>query len=190
MISSKGIVVLCYILTGFVFTAAIVLFFVGIVQLADKSAIGGLLIAISLVLPLVVSISLYPIFALANIDVNVASINEKIDRITKNSKEITQEKQNDPPKTDLSHNFFTPAPKREEAKEDNNLFKYAEAIDYVNKRYGISIFSKDDIDTIKEKVASIDGGGFSALILKRKVEEATSIDEIINVFVMHKVAND
>ena len=189
MITSKGIKTLCYVVMGLVFVAAVILLFSGIIQLADKNKFGFVWIVLSIIFPLITTVSLYPIFALASIDENISMLNQKIDKIVSDNKHFEQEKSQSTVTTGISRTFFTPAPTIEKENGDKNLFECAEAIDYVNKKYGISIFSKDDFYTIKDKIASIDDGGFSALILKRKVQEASSIDEVINILVMHKVAN-
>ena len=189
MITSKGMKTLCYIVMGLAFFAAVVLLLLGIALLADRNSLGIVLLVLAIILPLVTTVSLYPIFALASIDENILALNRKIDKIISIKQSPAQEKPQAPPPPEISKNRFTPEPPPE--KEDGNKtpFERTEVIDFVNKRYNISIFAKDDFYTIKEKIANIDDGGFSALFLKKKVQEASSMDEIIDILVMHKVAH-
>ena len=121
---------------GLAFFTAIVLLLFGIVQLADKNKFGLVWIGFSIIFPLVVTVSLYPVFALASIDENISMLNQKIDKIILINKNHAQEKSQSAVTTDISKTFFDPTPTPPKRSGDENLFKYAEAIDYVNKRYG------------------------------------------------------
>ena len=69
--------------------------------------------------------------------------------------------------------------------KNHKIPSYEEALDFVNRKHGLSVLLTDDLATIKEKVEAIDDGGFTAIIFKRKVSEATTKDEIESIFVMH-----
>ena len=81
MISGKGIKVLCYIAMSFVFLVAVILLVFGVYGLTNKDWFSIIWIVLGLLLPLVVSVSLYPIFALASIDENIQLLNQRVKQI-------------------------------------------------------------------------------------------------------------
>ena len=88
MINGKGIRNLCYILVRFVCVISIVLLVWGISYLISEPEgrrFGWILIVISIVSPLVATVSLYPIFVLANIDDILKSLNSKMDKVLANN---------------------------------------------------------------------------------------------------------
>lgn len=111
MINSKGIKLLCKIIMGIVYFFGICSFIAGISSLVDGENIGILYIVLGLLLPLMTTVSLYPIFALANIDENVHLINNKIDLLigdqsktaSPSSEKVEQQSfDNKPPKNNYS----------------------------------------------------------------------------------------
>ena len=88
MINSKGIKILCYVLMGIVWTASVMLFFGGVanVFVGNIEWYYGAMVAGGIILPIVTTVSLYPLFALANIDEHLKALNSKVDKVLKNQK--------------------------------------------------------------------------------------------------------
>ena len=190
MISSKGIKVLCYIAMGFAVLGSIALLVRGINGLIEKNTGSIIWIVLAGVLPIIVTVSLYPIFALANIDENIAHLNQKVDRLLAKKevqKETTKESATQVVPRIVEHPASSIGTQQNSAKLKSHSGE--EAITYINTKYGTHISIEDDCSTIKSKIEEIDQGGFSVIILKKRVTEATTLDEIINVLVMHMVAN-
>jgi len=64
----------------------------------------------------------------------------------------------------------------------------ADAINFINAKYSLQISIDDDYKTIQHKIGAVEEGGFMGIALRRKVLEATTKEEIIKIFIMHKVA--
>jgi uncharacterized membrane protein required for colicin V production len=88
MINSKGIKILCKVIMGIVYVLCGFSIVAGISSLVDDEKIGILYIVLGILLPLITTVSLYPIFALANIDENIQSLNSKIESLFVTSQKI------------------------------------------------------------------------------------------------------
>ena len=79
MINGKGIKILCYILMFIIWIVSVAALLFGIVGLIKElGRIYLFLLVGGIVLPFVTMVSLYPIFALANIDQNLKLLNDKM----------------------------------------------------------------------------------------------------------------
>lgn len=189
MFSSKVIKILCYVVTCFICAISIALFVVGVCQVIDKNNFGVFFIITSLLLPFLCTVSLYPMFALANIDKNINILNEKVEEFINSCK---KEKMtfSDVFANDLNSNIENRNKSFDEAKYLNQYEKSTilEAIDFICERYEISISFDDDIYTLKEKILSIKSNSTRSSILKSKIKKSETKEEILNIFVTHKVA--
>ena len=181
MIKSNAIKILCYVIMIFSVLVSI-LFLITIIDLATKIEIFDptLLILFALFFPLLTSVSLYPIFALANIDESLSKLNEKLDKIIylnnheskmsgRHEKSISSK-----PCTEPISSFFSA--------ENTQNKKINEAVQYINNKYGTDISLEDEYQTIKEKIQKINNTSFACDILKKKVSIAKNKEEIINTF--------
>lgn len=193
MISSKGIKILCYIIMALAFVASFVLLIMGVLWAIDGSKASIAVLIIAVVFPLGVTVSLYPIFALANVDENLASLNGTVEELVhKISLKIPE---NGAPSSEIGSNSSAVIPAQD--KPANSAYKQynpaktyteKETVEYVNAKYGLNISLDDSCETIKEKVAAMNATGFYIIVLQRKVAEAQTKEEIINYFAMHHVA--
>ena len=150
MISSKGIKILCYIIVGFSILISAILVLFGIQQATDKNQISIVLIILGVLIPLFTSISLYPIFALANIDENlhlltnkVSSIEAKIhsnsnaekEELTKKFKEETSDIEIIKSKT----NTYKPKEKTNPQEKPSSLSN--DTTNFINAKYNLNITS-------------------------------------------------
>ena len=173
MIKSNAIKILCYVIMIFSVLVSI-LFLITIIDLATKIEIFDptLLILFALFFPLLTSVSLYPIFALANIDENLSKLNEKLDKIIYlNNHESKMSDQHEK----LISNFSPP--------ETHKTKKINEALQYINNKYGTNISLEDDFETIKEKIQKTDNNSSAYSVLKKKISTAKTKEDIINSFV-------
>ena len=188
MFSGKVIKSLCYIVIGVILIVSCFLLCMGILSLVDDDSLGVAWIVLGLVLPFMTTVSMYPIFALASIDENLAEINQKIECFV-SDRSTSRAAPNMPlcaAQSPLNQKLPT-------SNKPLDLVVHSQrsgdAVSFVNQKYGISILPEDDLATIQEKISSIQDGGFSVIILKRKVMEAGSKEEVDNIFVMHQVAH-
>ncbi len=93
MISDKGIRRLCYAFMVVIYIISVFFLLLGISNLLDENETtnGWILIVFGIVLPLITTISLYPIFTLANINQNLVLLNEKVDTVIKNQDQKPKE---------------------------------------------------------------------------------------------------
>lgn len=180
MIGNKGIKIFCYIMMGIVWTISGILLVFGVVRATDKNWYSLFFIALGLILPLVCSISLYPIFALANIDQNIYMLNKKVEEIATNNT-TSKTEHNCAPYNNSKTNIV-------DCFESDTVS--INAIHFVCKEYGVSVSLEDDIETIKEKISSIQNDSSKADIFKSKVIKAETKEEILRIFIMHKIAHD
>ena len=189
MINSKGIKILCYIVMGLIIAVSLFLVIFGISQLADKNTSGVIWLVLAIALPLVVTVSLYPIFALANIDENLLRLNQKVDRLLIKKDMPKEEKASaSAPVVQQVAPVVEPISRTSQTSKTNSMNKVEEAINYINVKYNLQISIDDDCETIQRKIDAVEEGGFTGIALRRKVLEATTKEEIINIFIMHKVA--
>ena len=175
MINSNGIKILCYIIMGIAFIASIAFIVVGILGLVNNQPLSALWILAGICSPLITSVSLYPIFALANIEENVCQLSETLNKIiNKNHFERT--------------NHLSKSANTNYAYEEQQLTQ--DIIDFINSRYQTQINIYDSLDTIKFKISSINATSSSVNILTRKVAEAQTISAVAKAFVLHRATNE
>ena len=197
MISSKSIKLLCYIVLGLSLVPSLILVIVGINGLLDKNWFSSIWIALGMLIPLVASVSLYPIFALANIDENVSSLNKKVDSlISKSTRHISvkttdnnvgdHDKNETKQETDThQHKQHTVSDKR----ESKHVIPQ-DILDFINTKYQTCINSDDDLYTIKSKISNISDNSRSTEILRHKIANSTNLNDVTSAFVLHKYSHN
>lgn len=179
MIKSKGIRILCYIAMGIVYLVSIIMLIYGLSSLAeeDSRSLGVLLIVLSIIIPIITSISMYPVFALSLIETNTSKINDNletiIDLLEKNPTPTI------PQQTATPHQNYPPM-------DLTNPLK--DALNFINQRYNIQIDISDDLHIIKEKILEINEINSSTQIFKKRIIDADSKDGVWNIIKMHHVA--
>lgn len=186
MITSKGIKILCYITMGMVYLLSIALLAVGINYLIDENSLSALFIAAGLILPLAITVSLYPLFALANIDKNLALISKKIAAISADKTEFPQDCTAPP-----AHSIEKSMPVTEEklAPEPQRVILPQELMAFLKAKYGVSLEDSDEADVIKAKIMAIPQDTTQVNSLKNKILSAKNMEEIVSALKMHKVAH-
>lgn len=187
MINSKGIKILCYIIMGFIYVLSFLMILFGIVaMLEDKGSFYGIFVFLGFLLPITVTVSLYPIFALANIDENLDLLNRIARQIVINRNQWSKEQTGSCQIREEACDYVSES----ESKEETVLYHISDlekAINYVNLKYQISICVDDSIEEIKTEIAGIADGSFSAELLKSRVAEANTKAEILKIFINHRV---
>lgn len=85
MIKAKGIRILCYTIMVFAYIAGFIGLIYGVNGLGGAyDTIYWLITIGSILLPMIITVSLYPLFALANIETNLVLLNSKLDKVLKN----------------------------------------------------------------------------------------------------------
>ncbi len=169
MFKSKNIKALCYIVMCSICVLSVVFIILGIKEALDKNWISIIWIIAGEILPLTTAISLYPIFALANIDDNLSLLNEKMDTITAiiGTKSVINK---------------TPS-------QLKNKVLNQEIIDFMNQKYKLDLSVDDNLETIKCKVISISDTSSAAHILIQKISSATDMETVVSALSMHKVTH-
>ena len=169
---------------GFSFLGALSLFSFGINALAEDLFMLGMGFIIgSIALPLLVSVSLYPIFALSNIDDNLSLLKKEVAEIAENIKRRPRQNEAAAPSED--------ACKQEESieKDQESLSAYEKALLFIKEKYGVSIDMEDSVAEIKAKINSIDDQTWAGTMLKHKINSATSKEEIFQILSIHRVTH-
>ncbi len=208
MFSSKIIKTICYIIISIACLAAVILIVVGANFLADREKGAWIYIACGILLPFLSIVWVFPIFALANIDINVVnmktemeSLNKKVDQIDSCSSIKNEEncKENSIFKGETHivdenpirlANSKVDVPQKELNRNVLQTNIYKESLNFINKKYGVNISEDDDVGVVKEKIESIEYQTTSFAILKNKIRKADGFSEIANAIIMHKTAND
>lgn len=180
MITSKGVRILCSIAVGISYFVAVILLVAGIVILSgEQYLLGVICVFLGVVLPLVANLAVYPLFALSQMESNIANLNNDLSEI--------YELLRSTPHTSLNPNLphtlpvFEPATTPTVSDED--------AIDFINKKYNLNINMSDDVFSIKEKIANIETTNHSIEIFKNRVTCAKSYDDIIVAIKNHRVVS-
>lgn len=85
MIKAKGIRILCYTIMVFAYIAGFIGLIYGVNGLGGAyDTIYWLITIGSILLPMIITVSLYPLFALANIETNLVLLNSKLDKVLRN----------------------------------------------------------------------------------------------------------
>lgn len=191
MISSKGIRILCYFVMGFVIFISLILLVFGLVSLFNEEKLGGVLIVLGLLLPLIVTVSLYPIFALATIEESLSSLNAKIEQIVSSTSNNDNEKDTQVP---TSHPLWdkTDFEDATEYATKNNNDSYptsylSKTLGYINLKYEISISIDDEYEEMKEMVLNIENDSFQANALKNRIKDAKTKEEILAILNSHRL---
>ena len=183
LINSKNVKIFCFVAMILAFLACAVMLIFGFVMLADdNTVIGIVLLVMAVIFPFMTSIALYPIYALSNIEETLTALDQKTASFLSSFKDYAEEGRHT---ADTNAPCSVPVSAVTSQKSPRKSKTYEEALDFINQKHGLSVSLTDDLDTIKEKIDTIDDGGFTAIIFKRKVSEATTKDEIESIFVMH-----
>ena len=195
MINGKGIRLLCKILMTIVCILSIISLIAGICLLiSEENWFYLIFIIVGIVFPLVTTVSLYPIYALANIDENLILLNKKIDRVF--GEGISKPSQPTEPivlKNDIPTES-QPTQSRNEAKKVDREYqvndkRVQEAINFVNSRYGTDIRLEDEFEVIVRKVCHIGERTSSVIIFQKNVCSARTKQEVLNAIIKHNAVN-
>lgn len=191
MINSKWMRILCYIAMGFSCLVALILLIFGLGNLADENKVLGIVFVIlGILLPIITSISLYPIFALSLIETNTSEMKEQLNLIVALLKLISQgvhKSQNEPtPAPPQSEPLisFTPPPTNAESIDSLN-----DAINFINQEYNLDLDITDNLITLQEKILKADSLEYKGQIFKKRILEATTLNEVYSVIKMHRTIN-
>lgn len=183
MFSSKFIKLLCKIALFCVYAFAIFCIVYGVKNTEDGNSVNKFFVLIGVLIPIFATISIYPLFALANIDENLSLLNEKMDIKLENDRRYRYES-TEKEKTHASKNNneieenIVPVNKKQRLTQD--------VVDFINERYNISLTLDDDVETIKIKITNINEKLTTAEMLKNKVLSANSEEAIFSALNMHK----
>ena len=176
---------LCYISIAIAFLASGFLLIWGVMALITDDPLSNILVTAGISSFLVAITSAYPVFALGIAEEKISKLEKEVNELQENIKDNNRVI-NQITVTNSAHSLFAPARNSvSKASESHKNPSYEEAVSFLNKKHNLSVLLTDDLATIKEKVETIDDGGFTAIIFKRKVSEATTKDEIESIFVMH-----
>ena len=193
MINSKGIRILCYITMGISYFIAIILLVCGCSALVnEKVALGFILLLIAILIPFSVTLSLYPIFAISLIESNVSELNENL-RLLLRMTATTIAASPASPENNRHQEQKSTAPQNNLNQSHTDSFRppltptppISESIDFINQKYKIDIEIFDNLITIKEKISKIEAVDNLTLILKKRIGDATSFDEVCSIIKMH-----
>lgn len=169
--------VLCcviFVLIGIICVATII-YSVCEIIMGNKLAVVFLLAAI--IIPLMVFVFLFPIWALANIDINVVSIRRNIVGVEKESRidnvfheEISHLKNNS----------------GEEKTEKRTREIDEELINFFYDRYNVKLNREDSVEEIKTKIFSIQNPITNTL--KNRIEQRSEKNEVIADLRNHRAA--
>ncbi len=105
MIKAKGIRILCYTIMVFAYIAGFIGLIYGVNGLGGAyDTIYWLITVGSVLLPMIITVSLYPLFALANIETNLVLLNSKLDKMLTNGVSI-EESSDDDSEEDFDEDF-------------------------------------------------------------------------------------
>jgi hypothetical protein len=185
MIKSEFIKWLCCVIFILAIVMAIVAIIVGLSLINDKINYGWFIVVVGVISPLITAVSLFPVVALAKIEINVSKMKEEMEEININFQKLLASK-----KVNSSVNTESDCDKNETNLQHVNDDYFKKAIDFFNSRYNTHINYDDEIQVIKDIILSIDCSTTSYAILKSKIEKAKSFFEVKNAIIMHKVVND
>lgn len=184
MFSNKWIRNICYIFSLIIDVLAIILIILGIIKLANNNTLGWVLILGGIIIPIVTIISIYPIFALANIDNNFSELISKFDLIIE---QLKTRKANDESvliSQENEYNLYQQEIKQSSVDDVDKL--HENLFEYINKTYNIKLDKNDSLDAIKIKIDSIDSSSnLNVTILKDRIAVANDIEEIYSLIKMH-----
>lgn len=180
MITSKGVRILCNIAVGIAYFVALILLVAGIVILAGEQYVLGIIyVFLSIVLPLIANLAVYPLFALSQMESNIANLNNELSEIYELLRSAHSETPTSPAPNTLP--VFEPVATPSVVDEG--------AIDFINKKYNLNISINDDIFSIKEQIADIETHNQSIEILKNRVICAKTYDDILVAINNHRVVS-
>ena len=194
MFSSKLIKIFCWVILSLACLGAMILAIYGLSLLGENTKSGLVLFFISPLLPIFTLVSLYTIFALANIDENLAMLNRRVDRIEYRLSPAAA-KQTVAGTASVNETASNQAIGQEIKNDSGNVTKDkdaeipTDAILFINKRYNTALDVNDSLQTIKEKIAGITVNSTSANILIRKISKAEDLAEVRSIVQLHMAAN-
>lgn len=172
MIKHSGIKSICHFLMAMMYFISIIILILGFSICFDEKHklhyFGILIIIGSILLPIVVTVALYPIFALANIDQNTEEINKKLDLII-NSKEENNKNDEFNNDNQESHenkndhnnqNFYTDH--HNDTQIDQETIEVIETLENI-------ISSELNIEEMKYQIYNIKSDDNMVLLLKKRV---------------------
>lgn len=195
MITHKGIKNICAIVMGLCYAATVILILLGISFLSkyieaqnnqphnlNNLYTGLILIVIAILCPLITTISLYPIFALANIDEHTEQLDYKFNIFLNKMDEImNQNKQLEKEKNDLNDQIKDKDISEIKLADDT----ITDLFNYLNELHHTNILVTDEIEIIKEKINNINEENNLIKILKERTNNCSTLDEIVNVIKLY-----
>ena len=182
MFSSKGIKTFCktVVFSSYGLSAMAVLY--GLSHIRNDNyfypliVVGG-----AFVFALFVTISVYPLYAMANMSERLESIEETVKQIEINILMNQNKKaENSFQKKNTIENFSTP--------NIGVAVSLQDTVEFVNNKYGIDLRLDDSCEELKRKIQTIKIDSPQVIRFINKVSEAESEMEIFSILRMHKVA--
>ena len=170
----------------FAYTLSIVLFILGIANMGDNSTLGWAFLVGAIILPLTTTVSLYPIFALSNIEDALGNLTQELRQLSKNEEKRTE--QNRHPVQAISSPSPSQKVSQRMSKTTATFETTEDVMEYLNSRYHLTLSSADDLNTLKSKIANIADTNFGTLILQQKIADATTIEQAYSILALHKAA--
>lgn len=186
MVNSKFIRILCYIAMAIAYLAAIALIISGVVDLVneERTLLSTAFIVLGVLLPIITSISLYPIFALSLIETHTSDIKDKLDHVAElleaKPQGITPQQHIPTPSTPST----TTAPAF--VTKEVNYDSLEEAISFINLEYNLNVNINDNLMAIQEKILQSNLLESKAPIFRKRILEASSLNEVYSAIKMHR----
>ena len=186
MFSSKGMKTFCNVVAIVAYVLSAIAMIYGVAQFSGNSILQLVAVVGAFVFAIVVTISLYPLYALADMSEKLESIERKMERFefgdnsAVNYVEKTEE---------LFKSNRDDTDKEEYRKKRGVEVSLQDVFEFVNNRYDINLRLDDSYEELKAKIESIEDTSPQALRLIKKVSEAKSTIEIISFLRMHKATN-
>lgn len=189
MIKHSGIKNICYFLMAMTYFISVIALIYGLSICFDKGNIlndfGMLIVLGSILFPFAVTVALYPIFALANIDQNTEEINQKLDLLINNKDENNKDddfnnssQESNKNNTDYNNqNFYTDH--HNNKKIDSKMIEVIEELEII-------ILSNLDVEEMKYQIYNIKSDDNMVVLLKKRVATDKTKEEIfksINLFI-------
>ena len=190
MIGSKGIRILCYILMTLVLWISLVGLIGGIVLVVDGSKLGWIIVAASVVFPLAITVSLYPIYALSKIESSLSDVQKKVISIAAYEKRIHRLLENQFEKEDEEDMVEGTETLVEAFADSLSQVDYEKVMDFMERYYGVELNLFDDLTFVKEKVNAIAHESVSVGILKNNIDAAKTIKEAFYILNMHRIVHE
>lgn len=188
MFNSKNVKILCIILMGSIFLLSIFLIVTGIRGIIVQNPFAIISLILGLFLPLGVYVIVSVIFALFNIDKNLHLLNQKVDIVTSILRSNVTKKGDFIKSETVVNGISSNHEIVMETKQNDKITLTQVTIDFINQKYNINIDIDDDLEVIKQKVSIIGQNTTAVKVLKEKILNANSIEEVAQTFILHKAA--